>query len=167
MGIAIKSKLEALSNKISNMSNSLEVDSVAEALAERGKDIAEALYSSNNVQVSRTEVQNGQAEIIASGKGVAYMEFGTGETGRGTYEGNLPTQTLVFESPKGKPQSTQGWVYYYPNRPINYTKFFGGWFFGKTFTTGQPAQAQMFKTHRQLQNEYVDIAKSVIKGEKK
>lgn len=164
MGITIKSKLESLSNKISNMSNSLEVDRVAEALAERGKDIAEALYSSNNVQVSRTEVRNGQAEIIASGKAVAYMEFGTGETGRGTYEGNLPTQTLVFESPKGKPQSTQGWVYNYPNR---YTKLFNGWFFGKTFTTGQPAQAQMFKTHRQLQNEYVDIAKSVIKGEKK
>ena len=164
MGITIRGSLSKTIDKLGSINTGDLRNTIAGALAERGKDIATALYSSDNIEVIKTEPIDGAAEIIASGKGIAYMEFGTGETGRGTYAGNLPTQTLEFESPKGRPQSTQGWVYNYPNR---YTKLFGGWFFGKTFTTGQPAQAQMFKTHRQLQNEYVDIAKSAIKGEKK
>lgn len=166
MGIKIYNRFGLLKDKFAEMSDDRIANEIAEKLAEKGEEIAKANYSSQSIKVSHNKAVDGNAKIVAQGEGIAYMEFGTGVTGDGTYpdKKKLPTETLSFESPKGHPQTTQGWVYNYPNR---YTKILGGWFFGNTFTTGQPAKAQMFYTHRTLQKEYVKIAKSVIKENKK
>ena len=169
MGIKINNKLAGLQNRLAKVDDGNMTNVIADALTEQGKEIATAMYLGTKVEVERTEVVDGEASITATGKGIAYMEYGTGETGRGTYEGELPTRELTFVSPKDKRiplsqriHTTQGWVYNYDNK---YTKILGGWFFGNTFTTGQPANAQMFKTARELRNEYAKIAKSALKGD--
>ena len=42
----------------------------------------------------------------------------------------------------------------------------GGWFYGKTFTMGQPAQAQMFYTAKSLRENETEIVKNALKGDK-
>ena len=167
MGIEIyKNRLADISERLDKIDGGKMAGVIAEALTERGEEIAKQQYGGTHITVESTSVSNGKSQIIAKGKGIAYMEFGTGLTGQGTYQGKLPDRTLTFESPKGIKQTTQGWVYNYPNK---YTKpqGLGGWFFGATFTTGQVARAQMFNTGRQLHKEYIGIAKSALKGEEK
>lgn len=136
---------------------------VANDIGERGVEIARELYHSPqriSVDVEETESPN-KIKVVAKGHGIAFDEFGTGLVGQGTYKGQLPTETIEFESPKGSPQRTEGWVYYYPNPK---TKIMGGWFAGKVFHRGQVAEAQMYNTTQQLKSEMVAIAKNTIKG---
>lgn len=134
---------------------------VAQRIAERGVEIAQDEYGERTVDI---QVVQGEAEgsrkIVAKGRGLAFDEFGTGLVGQGTYEGKLPTETIEFESPKGSPQSTQGWEYYYPNPQ---TKVDGGWYAGKVFHRGQAAKSQMFNTSVRLKDEIGQIAKGIIK----
>ena len=63
----------------------------------------------------------------------------------------MPTNPLTFES-AGNIHTTQGWEYYYPNSKTKRTV--GGqqgWFHNKEFVTGQPAQAQMWRTANELE----------------
>lgn len=136
-------------------------DTVADSVADRGVEIAREEYKGENVDVRKETLGNGETQIVASGKGLAYMEFGTGEYAKGTYQGKLPTETISFESPKGKPQSTQGWEYYYPNEDTK-TTIGGkhGWFLGNgVFTTGKVAGNQMFYTGDRLKQEIPTIVK--------
>jgi len=137
-------------------------EKVAQIIAERGVEIAKDLYGSKkvNVTIQSTNIK-GNRKIVAEGKGLAFEEFGTGLVGKGTYDGNLPTEPIEFESPKGKPQRTEGWEYYYPNKD---TKVNGGWYAGKVFHRGQIAKAQMFETAKQLKTEIKDLSKDAIKG---
>ena len=86
---------------------------------------------------------------------MAFSEYGTGVVGKGTYEGELPTQKLEFESPSGVQQSTEGWQY-------NYRKEQGQ---TEMDWTGFRANAQMFKTSRRLQTELPSEIMKEIKGE--
>lgn len=136
---------------------------VASQIAERGVEIARDEYRNSQrviLSVEKTNESN-KLKIVAQGHGLAFDEFGTGLVGQGTYKGNLPTDAIEFESPKGFPQRTEGWVYYYPNRK---TKILGGWFAGKVFHRGQVAQAQMYNTTQQLKSEMAEIAENTIKG---
>ena len=159
-------KTNALSNfitkldKFSNMKNI--GNKVANKIAERGVNIAYGEYNSSQRAEITTEktTEQGKVKIVAKGVGLAFEEFGTGLVGQGTYKGNLPTETISFESPKGSPQHTEGWEYYYPNPK---TKILGGWFAGKVFHRGQIAKAQMFNTSLKLRTEMANIAKETIK----
>lgn len=138
-------------------------DEIAEKVAERGVEIAREKYFATNVEITNQSSEiKGQRRIIVKGKGLAFLEFGTGLVGKGTYpdESKLPKETISFESPKGVPQSTDGWQYYYPNPK---TKKDGGWYAGKVFHRGQTAGAQMFDTAQQLRAEMGDIGKEKIK----
>ena len=140
-------------------------EQLIEKVAERGKELAEYYYgmykNDDDIEVTIENAGTGSRRLVASGERVAYLEFGTGIMGYGTYEGKLPTQTLSFESPKGHPQTTQGWEYNYEN-PL--TKADGkGWFFKGVYTRGQPAQAQMFETAQQLRREIADMTRKEIK----
>lgn len=136
-------------------------DKVAQRIAERGLEIAQSEYGERKVDIQVLPGDaDGNRKIVAKGRGLAFDEFGTGLVGQGTYGGNLPTETIEFESPKGSPQSTPGWEYYYPNPK---TKVDGGWYAGKVFHRGQPAKAQMFNTSIKLKDEIGQIAKGIIK----
>lgn len=130
---------------------------VVDLLVNEGAKEARTQYAGTHFEV--TSEQDGQnGTVIASGMGIAYVEYGTGLIGKGTYEGELPTQTLTFESPKqsGKMHTTQGWQYFYDN-PQTKVQELGGWFFGKgykNFTKGRVAGMQMFNTAKSLR-EYV------------
>lgn len=148
--------------KLYNIRNVAET--ATELIADNGEKIAKSEYAGiNSVQVTK-DIDENSAVISASGDSVAYIEYGTGLVGQGTYKGDLPTQTLTFESPKdsGRINTTQGWEYYYDNPR---TKVLGGWFFGRgysNFTRGQVAGNQMFNTAKSLR-EYIktDLAKDI------
>lgn len=133
---------------------------LAHRIADKGMEIAQEEYADRKVDISKEEIEPGRVRVVAKGKGLAFDEFGTGLVGKGTYGGKLPTETIEFESPKGSPQSTQGWEYYYNNPK---TKVDGGWYAGKVFHRGQPAKAQMFNTSLKLRDEMSKIAKELIK----
>ena len=139
-------------------------ESIAEKLGERGVQIAQGKYQGvAAISVEKTGTA-GQRKLIAKGEGLSFLEFGTGLVGKAKgYEGQLPTETIEFESPKnsGKMQKTQGWEYYYPN-PL--TKVNGGWFANGVFHRGQESKAQMYETSRQLRSEAGEIAKQILKG---
>ena len=102
-------------------------------------------------------------------KDIAYHEFGTGIYAQGSYPDNskLPTQTLTFESPKGKQQTTQGWEYYYKN-PDTKRSIGGkaGWFIGNgVFVTGNVAGAEVYYTSKALREDASKIAKKAYKGD--
>ena len=126
-------------------------DDIAMAVAERGKDLAQSKYG-GDVVVTAESLGGGKAKVIASGEKVAFYEYGYGVEGRDSaYKGQLPTEPITFES-AGNTHTTQGWEYYYPNSKTKRTV--GGqqgWFYDKEFVTGQPAQAQMWRTANELE----------------
>lgn len=126
-------------------------DDIVMAIAERGKELAQEKYS-GDIVVTTENIGNGRAKVIASGEKVAFYEYGYGVEGRDSaYQGQLPTEPITFES-AGNTHTTQGWEYYYPNSKTKRTV--GGqqgWFNNKEFVTGQPAQAQMWRTANELE----------------
>lgn len=157
-----RNDLNRFYGKLYNIRNIAET--ATELIADNGEKIAKSEYAGiNSVQVIK-DIDGNSAVISANGDSVAYIEYGTGLVGQGTYKGDLPTQTLTFESPKdsGRINTTQGWEYYYDNPR---TKVLGGWFFGRgysNFTRGQVAGNQMFNTAKSLR-EYIktDLAKDI------
>ena len=158
MGIKINDKgLKRFENNLKSNFSDLK-DEVALALAERGVEIAKSKYSSESIQVSAELISNGHAVVIAKGDQIGYLEFGTGIQGEGKYpdQTKLPTETLEFESPKGVPRKTQGWVYNYMKKlyhPENKD------------VVGRPPQAQMFYTAQELKAEKGEIIKKVLRGD--
>ena len=126
-------------------------DDIVMAIAERGKELAQEKYS-GDIVVTTENIGNGRAKVIASGEKVAFYEYGYGVEGRDSaYQGQLPTEPITFES-AGNTHTTQGWEYYYPNSKTKRTV--GGqegWFHNRQFVTGQPAQAQMWRTANELE----------------
>ena len=153
-----RNDLNRFYGKLQNIRNVAET--ATELIADNGEKIAKSEYAGiNSVQVIK-DIDGNSAVISANGDSVAYIEYGTGLVGQGTYKGDLPTQTLTFESPKRKAgdtrpprvNTTHGWEYYYDNPE---TKFMGGWFMGKGgFTRGQVASMRMYRTAKSLK-EYV------------
>ena len=126
-------------------------DDIVMAIAERGKELAQEKYS-GDIVVTTENIGNGRAKVIASGEKVAFYEYGYGVEGRDSaYQGQLPTEPITFES-AGNTHTTQGWEYYYPNSKTKRTvSGQQGWFHNKEFVTGQPAQAQMWRTANELE----------------
>lgn len=154
-----RNDLDRYYSKLKNISSENLQKNALELLVDNGMENANTEYSGTHFEVT-SEVDDKKARIIASGSGIAYDEYGTGLVGEGTYEGELPTQTLTFISPKRKAgdtrpprvNTTHGWEYYYDNPE---TKFMGGWFMGKGgFTRGQVASMRMYRTAKSLK-EYV------------
>lgn len=75
-------------------------------------DILTKMYSGTNFKVSEPQYYDGGLNIYATGRYISFDEFGTGIYARGSYKGDLPTQTITFTS-AGYSQTTKGWEYYY------------------------------------------------------
>ena len=152
----LQNTLDNFHNKLGKRDLSAVADGISNAIAHEGLKYAQELWGSENVKLYTTDAINGNSQIIAEGKGVSFVEFGTGVQGEGTYKGNLPTQNITFESPKGTPRQTQGWVYNYMKKL--YVPY-------KPDHKGHKAFAPMFYTAQKLRSTIPTIVKNYIKGE--
>lgn len=134
---------------------------VAEEIADAGIKIATGEYQGKKVELDKRVVRNGEIQIIASAKGIQYMEFGTGEYAKGTYRGTLPSQGVPI---------TGKWQHYYePSEHKHTINGVKGWFIKNgVFVTGQTAGNQMFYTSDKLRKQIPKIIKKKFgKGVKK
>lgn len=165
-----RNDLNKFLKRIENISNTNLKNDIAIALAEKGKQIAEYEYSKSGYAptITTENLGDGRACIKFKAKDIAYHEFGTGIYAKGSYpdDSKLPKQTLTFESPKGKLQTTQGWDYYYKNTLTKRTVGGkAGWFIGNgVFATGNIAGAEIYYTSKTLRKDVGKIARSVRKG---
>jgi hypothetical protein len=150
-----KKKLQNYSNINASFTNS-----VAEEIAKRGVQIAQEEYAGmDKVIVSHETMSGGRSRVVAERKGLAYIEFGTGDVGK---ESNYPTENL----PKQGVPITGEWKYYYlpsdSKKTINGRR---GWMLGSNFITGRSAGMQMYRTSKRLKNEMINIVKNKIRGD--
>lgn len=164
MAIVKKNNLVRFMNRLNKSKNKLNEDRIFESAESIAIKTMTEEYEKSSVDPDAitSDINGNVLEITAVGEKLPFSEFGTGMTGYGTYDGDLPKQTLTFESPEGEQQSTQGWKYFYDNEKTkDYAR--GGWYLGKRFTTGQVAEAQVFKTARRLETELASGLKEEIK----
>lgn len=173
MAFVVKNDLDRFIKRVNDAKDSsgFKKDRIAIALADKGKAIAEYEYATSGYmpKISTEYLGNGRARIRFEAKDIAFHEFGTGIYAQGSYpdSSKLPTQTLTFESPKNKQQTTQGWEYYY-NNPDTKRTIGGkaGWFVGNgVFTTGNIAGAEIYYTAKALREDACKIAKKAYKGD--
>jgi hypothetical protein len=128
------------------------------AIVDKGVEIAREEYARvADVKIDYEKSPLG-GKIIAIGDQIAYLEFGTGKYAY--YDGKLPQTGVPI---------TDKWTYYYPSshkRKVKkpQSKYFGleGWFYtdekrGSTFTIGQKAGNQMYRTFKRLREELPSI----------
>ena len=148
-----KNKLQ----KYSSLNTSL-TNEVAEQIAIRGEQIAQQEYSSDKVQIYHENLGSGKSRVVVKRKGIAYIEFGTGDIGKNS---NYPEENL----PKEGVPITGKWQYYYePSDSKATVNGVRGWYWGKNFTAGRPAGMQMYKTSQKLKTEMAGIANHKIRS---
>ena len=138
---------------------------IVQATANEIKNNLEQEYelSGKNYYVDIEFVGN-SANVIVAGRDVMFTEYGTGLVGKGTYPKRyLPTRTISFIS-AGNRESTQGWVYNYPNRrtkrPLNNPT---GWYYSGTFISGQPAGKQIYNSVRKARAKLSQLVREQVK----
>lgn len=149
------SKLKDYNNKTKKMQKQT-VDSIVDG----AEKIIKSAYAGTNVSVFTERNDNG-AIIYAKDEGIAFDEFGTGFYAKGTYEGELPKETLTFSSAK-KQHSTNGWEYYYPNADTKKERYGRkGWFipprtgFPKgSFHIGKAASNRFYRSCKKIKERY-------------
>lgn len=123
-------------------------------ICEAGMSYARSLYGgTENITLSAEFVGN-VGKIIAQGNQIAYLEFGTGERGNGTYQGQLPENALTFYSNRlGRDVVLEyGWTYSYANKLDE----------NQPLWQGYQAQAQMWKTAQYLRENIRQIVQEVV-----
>lgn len=156
-----KKGLKSFTNKLDKLKN-LKEDKLSKKVAQEALIHLKSLYDDELVYCLIQPKGMTQYRLSAYSSQIAYIEYGTGLIGQGTYKGNLPTQVLTFESPKksGRINTTNGWVYNYPN-PI--TKPTGtGWTYNNQYTEGQVAKGQMWNTSIWIRENAVRIIKESL-----
>ena len=143
MGSCVKkNNLNRYLQKLKNIAKIDYAETVASIIADKGVEIAKAEYAVTSKHTKVTSEKKGsKATVVASRKGLTFIEYGTGLVGQGTYDGKLPTSGVPI---------TGNWEYYYDSPH----KKNGGWYFGNTFTEGRVAGMQMYRTAKSL-GEYV------------
>lgn len=113
-----------------------------------------------------TEKEGTHAYLSVTDEEIAFIEFGFGVEGSGTYEGELPNEPITFETSDGQ-HTTQGWVYYYDSKfkaTVNGVK---GWYYNGEFVTGEPAKQPLWNTAKELraymQNGLIKDLKGYLK----
>lgn len=126
-------------------------------------DVLNRRYSTTEFSVDKPVTEKGKCVIYARGEGIAFDEFGTGFYAKGSYKGELPTQTLTFVS-ADYVQTTDGWEYYYtwqgdpkknPKREYEGVK---GWFTKKEgspyFHTGNSASNRFYDAVVEIKGKF-------------
>lgn len=157
MGVKIKNGLQRYLNRLQGYKGTIKQDQIAEIVGDTGVSFAKEEYGGKATNI-QAENRDYGVDVVARGKELAFMEYGTGIRGKGKYQGELPTEKLVFES-RGKTQSTEGWEYNYwkeqqvRNGVLNADDI-------KDFE-GIVPQAQMFKTSQRLRRDSSVIADKI------
>ena len=156
MAFVVKNGLQNFANKLKNYKAQGDLaERVVEKVANKGIEIAQNKWGNQANVIQRGDGVKRSIIAVDNNKinpSIAYTEFGTGIQGEGKYEGKLPTQNISFTDKNGLEWTAQGWEYYYPNSKTKRTV--GGqegWFHNRQFVTGQPAQAQMWRTANELE----------------
>lgn len=157
--------LQNFKQKLLNLKN-IDTNEIANAIADEGVKIANFEYSipiynlstkeRASIKVNKEYAIEGKSSVVAYGDQVAFIEFGTGNYARGTYEGDLPKSGVPI---------TGQWEYYYDNPETK--KTIGGqhgWFLNNgIFVTGHSAGNQMYRTAKSLRENSAYIVKKVIR----
>lgn len=114
-------------------------------------------YAELGISAKKVNIDEKTSKIVVKSKGIGFDEFGTGFYAQGTYEGKLPTQTLVFKS-AGKTRATSGWKYYYPNDDTKREKNgLKGWYVpprtgfpNGSFHTGKIASNRFYRSCKRI-----------------
>lgn len=131
---------------------SRKTDEICKRIAEEGADIARIAYGSPvNVTVERNEDGNGY-KIVASGRAVAFLEFGAGY-------GVDPTNGLAKEATaKGLPVYEGSWSEQDKQQFVRW-KF---WIFGGQIMNTVPARNALWEADKVMCAEAARIAMEVI-----
>lgn len=150
------SGLKNFTNKVKYLNSAYsDFNAILNKICQAGSSYASSLYGdSKKVTVSYRINNENSATIYAKGEKIAYLEYGTGEIGRGSYEGELPTQNISFFSERLQTDVTlNGWVYSYAHDIDDSQE---PW-------VGFSAKAQMWKTATYLRDNISSIVKEVVK----
>lgn len=156
-------------NKIRNKNNIL-LKKIVEAVAEEGERYLSNLYSlitntngNKPPRVTYSFISDNKAQIIAYGEDVAFVEFGTGQVGDGTYKGETPKENVPI---------TGAWKYAYisPSKKINqqgeiYWTYYDDFFSRFRSSKGNVAGNQIYETAKYLREQIPSIVKKVIREE--
>lgn len=124
------------------------------AILNMALEVIKVAYSGKKVIVKKEITKTGFTIYVIDTKKqptIAFEEFGTGFYAKGSYLGDLPTQTITFTS-GGKKHSTRGWEYYYPNDKTKVTHGgIKGWMTPNgVFHVGQNANSTMYKACKKI-----------------
>lgn len=153
------SALSAISTNEEETRNEIS-QNIAETVGEIANSIYQGSYTGNNqgISIDVKPQGNGKCDILASGTGVYYAEFGTGIAGeQGNYEGELPKDRRVFKS-RGAVRETDGYVYNYYKKLYN--KEAPDW-------KGFAPIAGMWKAGIYAREHWVEIAKKSLYSKRK
>lgn len=146
MGISVKNGVPSFFQKLKVAEKDLP-QYCADKVAQEGYDIANALYGGDAVNVWTNSVGEGESEIIATGVGLLYKEYGTGEQGRDSHypEEKQYVQQDFYSNSLHEQVHLDKWTYSYaheknPAIPL--------------FQRGQKAGMQMLNTSLELRREY-------------
>ena len=153
-GVTVKKKVRRTFKMLDKYKNAYKNKEIYNVVGNLGVEVANNEYNQTGVKpdaIRYENISNG-VEIVAEGEHLAFVEYGTGVKGEGTYDGDLPKNTLKFHS-NGADRETQGWVYDYMKKLYD----------GKESYQGNIAKAQMWKTARTLQGKMPESVKKEIK----
>lgn len=162
--------LKNFQKKVQNLQNDIDdyVDRILTAILEKGVQLAQQEYAGIPEIICYYEKENGKGKIVAkdtrttdasqpNSAQIAYLEFGYGVEGAGTYDGKLPTSDIDL---------TKSWTYYYDSIYKATESGQKGWWTklayddGQAhFVTGQPAGNHMYKVFKQLKEYATDLLK--------
>lgn len=135
-------------------------EELVKRLAERGVELAQArvptdtgeLKNSIHVEIVQISETKSIYAYMTQSDHAMYVEFGTGEIGRGTYPYpiNYPWEYYTDTPFKDEVNGQKGW-----------------WVSNTWFCTGRVAVPYMAESAEKLRNEIVDIAKEVFGGDLK
>ena len=146
MAVKIKNTLSRYLEKLQNYKGRIKEEEIKETAGEVGIETVKRNLNRETTYVDY-ELTNDGVMINAHGEDLPFIEFGTGLRGEGTYQGELPTQTLRFES-MGTQQKTEGWEYNYWKKQHTFRpKPLGKW----DDWIGQPAEAPIYNSARELE----------------
>lgn len=150
MAVVIKNTLDRFLGKLERVSDNAP-KYFATIVAEKGKEIAQQKYgitpeSDSTIIVSTNVGENGEAEVIASGDGIFYLEYGTGIEGE---KSMYPADKLKFDidfysNVLGRQMHLTEWTYSYANKANK----------NIPEVKGHKAYAQMFYTAQELRQLY-------------
>lgn len=137
-------------------------------IADEGVKIASALITYRSFKILKESGNNGISYIVAKDYSprphIAYIEYGTGEEGRGTYLGNLPSSWEYYYPSEYKTVNKNGDPGWYTRKPTDdeiltndYSKI--------PIVTGQPSQGNMWNVAQTLRLNMSDVIAKILKGE--